>query len=163
MAGLLCALAFPKKREMGKKRETQSRNLTAFCGRDKGLVWSYKEEKELCLWRERCCKMGTGTAKWGQNEKKIPCWGWLRVLALEKSFPSLMVLWMLIFPILCSFKHAGDQLSHWCDRNGCQGCHQAPELLLLPSLWPLCGFLTPFPPPHSICSLLLHFFFYAQD
>lgn len=33
------------------------------------------------------------------------------MLALGKSFTSLMVLWMLIFPLLCSFKHAGDKLS----------------------------------------------------
>lgn len=33
------------------------------------------------------------------------------MLALGKSFSSLAVLWMLIFPLLCSFKRAGDKLS----------------------------------------------------
>lgn len=75
-AGLLGALAFPKKLLDGKavQRETHSKNFTALCARDKGLVWSYREEKE-CLCRERCCKIGTGAVAGEPNEARIHCGG----------------------------------------------------------------------------------------
>lgn len=96
------------------------------------------------------------------------------MVALGKSFTSLVVLWMLIFPLLCSFKHAGDKLSldicvagGGCPLSGvCAGDGTEPQSCCCYSpAFGLCGFLTPSPPPPSVCSqwhLLLHLS-YAQD
>lgn len=81
------------------------------------------------------------------------------MLALGKSFTSLVVLWMQISPLLCSFKGAGDELSlDTCVAGGgCSSipsavCAGEPQSCCCSPAFGLSGFLAPFPPPHSVCS-----------